>query len=149
MNLSNLQPNRGSRRSRRRVGRGEGSGRGCTAGKGHKGQKARSGASIRASFEGGQMPLLRRVPKFGFVNLFRTRVASINVCDLDRFDEGAVVDPEAMKAKRLVRKNHDGIVKVLAKGEIKKALTVKAHRFSKSAVQAIEKAGGKTEILGK
>ncbi len=148
MDLNNLSPVKGAKRSRKRVGRGNASGWGKTAGKGHKGQKARSGASIPASFEGGQMPLHRRLPKRGFSNwAFRKRYALVNLKDLARFEADAVVDPGALVQAGLVKKLYDGI-KVLGDGDISVALTVRAHRFSKSAIAKIEAAGGKAEIVG-
>ena len=147
MKLHDLSAVPGSTKVSKRVGRGHGSGQGKTAGKGHKGQKARSGASIRPGFEGGQMPLQRRVPKRGFNNIFATRYATVNVADLNsKFEDGAVVDTEALKAAGLVRKELDG-VKVLGNGELSKKLTVKAAAFSASAKEKIEKAGGAAEVL--
>jgi large subunit ribosomal protein L15 len=148
MDLNNLSPIKGSKRTRKRVGRGNASGWGKTAGKGHKGQNARSGASVPASFEGGQMPLHRRLPKRGFSNwAFRKRYALVNLRDLARFEADGVVDPGALVGAGLVKKLYDG-VKVLGDGEISVALTVRAHRFSKSAIAKIEAAGGKAEIVG-
>ena len=126
-----------------RTGRGAGSGNGKTAGKGHKGQNARSGGGVRPGFEGGQMPLQRRVPKRGFVNIFATRYATVNVSDLNKFEDGAVVDAQALVAAGLLKKTLDG-VKVLGNGELTKKLTVNAAAFSASAKQKIEQAGGKT-----
>ena len=136
----------GANKARTRKGRGIGSGNGKTAGYGSKGQKARSGVK-RAGFEGGQMPLQRRLPKVGFNNIFATRYAIVNVADLEKvFEAGAVVDTEALKAKGLVKKTLDG-VKILGNGELTKALTVKAAAFSASAKEKIEKAGGKAEVM--
>ena len=147
MNLHDLSPMEGSKKARKRIGRGPASGQGKTAGKGHKGQKARSGGTIRAGFEGGQMPLQRRVPKRGFTNIFRTEYATVNVADLEaRFDDGAVVDIEAIVASGLVKKTLDG-VKVLGNGNITKKLDVKANAFSESAKAKIEAAGGKAEVV--
>lgn len=147
MKLHELSPMPGTTSDRKRVGRGAGSGNGKTAGKGHKGQKARSGGAIRPGFEGGQMPLQRRLPKRGFVNIFRTTYSVINLSDLnEKFEDGAVVDTEALKAAGLVTKLNDG-VKVLGNGEVTKSLTVKAAAFSASAKEKIEKAGGKTEVI--
>lgn len=147
MKLHELSPAEGSTHAAKRVGRGAGSGNGKTAGKGHKGQKARSGGGIRPGFEGGQMPLQRRVPKRGFVNIFRTQYANVNIGDLDKkFEDGATVDTDALVAAGLVKKVVDG-VKVLGDGETTKNLTVKAAAFSKSAKEKIEKAGGKTEVV--
>lgn len=147
MKLHELSPVEGSTHVIKRVGRGHGSGWGKTAGKGHKGQNARSGGGVRPGFEGGQMPLQRRLPKRGFVNIYRTVYANINIGDLnERFEDGAVVDVEAMKNAGLVKQICDG-VKVLGDGELSKNLTVKATAFSKSAKEKIEKAGGKTEVV--
>ena len=130
----------------KRIGRGNGSGNGKTAGKGHKGQKARSGGGVRIGFEGGQMPLMRRIPKRGFNNIFATKYAIINVSDLNRFNDGDVVGVTELIAAGLVKKEYDG-VKVLGNGDITVKVTVKAAKFSKSAVDKIEKAGGKTEVM--
>lgn len=147
MKLHELSPAVGASRDVKRIGRGHGSGNGKTAGKGHKGQKARSGGSIRPGFEGGQMPLQRRVPKRGFNNIFAKQIVVVNVSDLDaKFEAGAVVDTEALIAAGLIKKAMDG-VKVLGNGDLTKELTVKAHAFSKSAIEKIEKAGGKTEVI--
>ena len=143
MKLHDLSPAKGSRRSPKRIGRGPGSGTGKTAGKGHKGQKSRSGYSRRLGFEGGQMPLIRRVPKRGFTNIFRKEVAAVNVRDLAGF-EGEVT-PELLLEKGLVRKGL--AVKILGDGEVSSPLTVKAHRFSRSAREKIEAAGGSCEEL--
>lgn len=128
-----------------RKGRGPGSGNGKTAGKGHKGQNARSGGGVRPGFEGGQMPLQRRVPKRGFVNVFATKYAFVNVCDLNKFEDGAVVDADALIAAGLIKKTLDG-VKILGSGELTKKLTVNAAAFSESAKQKIEQAGGTAEV---
>ncbi|MCM2265111.1 MAG: 50S ribosomal protein L15 [Desulfuromonadales bacterium] len=146
MDLSNLQPAFGSTRDRKRIGRGHGSGTGKTSGKGHKGQKARSGGSIKAGFEGGQMPLQRRVPKRGFNPLSRTEYALVNLRDLELFEAGSVVDIEALGKAGLIGQLKDG-VKVLGDGELTKALTIKAHKFSKSAQEKIAAAGGTAEVL--
>ena len=146
MKLNELSPVEGSTREVKRIGRGHGSGNGKTAGKGHKGQKARAGRGMRAGFEGGQMPLQRRVPKRGFNNIFATEYVIVNVSDLDVFEDGAVVDSAALKAKGLVGKTLDG-VKILGNGEISKKLTVKAAAFSGSAKEKIEAAGGKAEVV--
>jgi len=130
----------------KRIGRGNGSGNGKTAGKGHKGQKARSGGGVRIGFEGGQMPLMRRIPKRGFNNIFATKYAIINVSDLNKFKDGTVVDAELLKAAGLINKEFDG-VKVLGNGELTSKVTVKAAKFSKSAIEKIEKAGGKSEVM--
>ena len=145
MKLNELSPAAGSAKASFRKGRGAGSGNGKTAGKGHKGQNARSGGGVRPGFEGGQLPLYRKLPKRGFKNRFAVNYAIINVGDLnDRFENGAVVDMEALKAAKLVRKELDG-VKILGNGEITKNLTVKATVFSATAKEKIEAAGGKTE----
>ena len=128
----------------KRIGRGNGSGNGRTAGKGHKGQKARSGGGVRIGFEGGQMPLMRRIPKRGFNNIFATKYAIINVSDLNRFNDGDVVGVTELIAAGLVKKEYDG-VKVLGNGKVEKKLTVQATAFSASAKEAIEAAGGKAE----
>jgi large subunit ribosomal protein L15 len=146
MDLSNLQPALGSHRDRKRIGRGHGSGTGKTSGKGHKGQKARSGGSIKAGFEGGQMPLQRRLPKRGFNPLSRKEYALVNLRDLELFEVGSVVDIEALGKAGLIGQIKDGI-KVLGDGELTKALTVKAHKFSKSAQDKIAAAGGTAEVL--
>ena len=146
MNLHELAPVMGSTHVNKRKGRGTGTGNGKTAGRGHKGQKARSGVK-HAGFEGGQMPLARRLPKVGFNNIFATQYAIVNVADLEAaFNAGDVVDTEALKAKGLVKKTLDG-VKVLGNGELTKALTVKAAAYSASAKEKIEKAGGKAEVM--
>lgn len=137
----------GARQTRKRVGRGPGSGLGKTSGKGHKGQNARSGGGVRPGFEGGQLPLFRRLPKRGFKNaLFKVRYAVINLSDLDKFEEGAVVTPELLKEMGLIKKQLDG-VKVLANGTLTKKITVKAHKFSDAALREIEKIGGKAEVI--
>ena len=146
MKLHELSPVPGSTKAAFRKGRGAGSGNGKTAGKGHKGQKARSGGSIRPGFEGGQMPLQRRIPKRGFVNIFATHYVTINVSDLNRFEDGAVVDAQALINAGLLKKTLDG-VKVLGRGEITKKLTVNVAAFSASAKQKIEAAGGKAEVM--
>lgn len=144
MKLSELSPADGSNKSKKRVGRGPGSGTGKTAGRGHKGQKSRSGYSGRIGFEGGQMPLIRKIPKRGFTNIFRTEFTVINVGALEGF-EGEVT-PETLRSHGLIRANLK--VKVLGSGELKSALTVKADAFSKSAREKIEAAGGRCEELG-
>ncbi len=146
MKLHELSPAPGSVHKAKRVGRGHGSGYGKTAGKGHKGQKARSGGGVRIGFEGGQMPLHRRIPKRGFNNIFGTRYAVVNVGALNVFEDGAVVDAAALQQKGLVRKLYDG-VKLLGKGELTKKLTVQAAAFSESAKSKIEAAGGKAEVI--
>ena len=144
MKLHELSPVPGSNKDVFRKGRGHGSGNGKTAGKGHKGQKARSGAK-QPGFEGGQMPLARRVPKRGFVNIFATHYATVNVSDLEKFEDGAVVDAQALLDAGILKKTLDG-VKVLGNGEITKKLTVNCAAFSGSAKEKIEKAGGKAEV---
>lgn len=146
MKLHELSPAAGSKTDRKRIGRGHGSGWGKTAGKGHKGQNARSGGGVRPGFEGGQTTLARRIPKRGFNNIFATEYTVINVSDLERFVDGTVVDTELLKASGLVTKELDG-VKVLGNGELTKSLTVKAAAFSASAKEKIEKAGGKAEVM--
>lgn len=146
MKLHELSPSPGSVAERKRIGRGHGSGNGKTAGKGHKGQNARSGGGVRIGFEGGQMPLTRRIPKRGFNNIFAKEYAVVNVSDLSKFVDGTVVDTEMLKASGLVKKVNDG-VKVLGNGELTSKITVKAAKFSKSAIEKIEKAGGKAEVI--
>ena len=144
MKLNELSPAVGSAKDAYRRGRGPGSGNGKTAGKGHKGQNARSGGGVRPGFEGGQLPLYRKVPKRGFNNKFAVNYAIINVADLNRFNDGDVVDMEALMAKKIVRSALDGL-KVLGNGELTKKVTVKAEAFSATAKEKIEAAGGKTE----
>ena len=147
MKLHELSPAAGSTKERKRIGRGPGSGQGKTAGKGHKGQLARAGRGMRPGFEGGQMPLQRRLPKRGFNNIFRKVVVAVNVSDLEaKFENGAVVDAEALKAAGLV-KNYFDAVKVLGNGTLTKALNVKVNAYSESAKQKIEAAGGKAEVI--
>ena len=147
MKLHELSPAPGSTSERKRIGRGPASGQGKTAGKGHKGQKARAGRGMRDGFEGGQMPLQRRIPKRGFVNIFAKEIAIVNLSAIDeKFADGAVVDVEALIEAGLVKKALDG-VKVLGNGEISKKLTVKANAFSESAKAKIEAAGGKAEVI--
>ena len=147
MKLHELKPASGARRARKRVGRGPGSGRGKTATRGHDGQKSRSGYSQKRGFEGGQMPLHRRLPKRGFVNLFRKDYRTINVDRLNSFDAGSVVTPEIMQGAGMLKKGA-AAVKVLGNGEIKVSLTVRAHKFTKTAAQKIEAVGGTVELLG-
>ena len=144
MKLYELSPAAGSAKASFRKGRGAGSGNGKTAGKGHKGQNARSGGGVRPGFEGGQLPLYRKLPKRGFKNRFAINYAIVNVDSLNAFESGTVVDLELLKEKRLVRKELDGL-KILGSGELTKALTVKASVFSASAKEKIEAAGGKIE----
>ena len=146
MKLHELQPTAGSRRDNWRKGRGEGSGNGKTAGKGHKGQNSRSGGGVRLGFEGGQLPLFRALPKRGFKNVNHVNYAVINVSALEKFEAGTLVTPTLLIESGLVRKECDGI-KVLGNGTLSKALTVQAHKFSKSAEKAISEAGGKIEVI--
>lgn len=146
MKLHELKPAPGARKKPTRKGQGIGSGLGKTAGRGHKGQKARSGGGVRPGFEGGQMPLQRRLPKRGFTNIFRKEIIAINVDDLNRFENGAVVTPEALKEAGVIKKIADG-VKILGNGELERSVTVKAHAFSKSAAEKITAAGGTVEVI--
>lgn len=146
MKLHELSPAEGSVKPSFRKGRGAGSGNGKTAGKGHKGQNARSGGGVRPGFEGGQIPLYRRLPKRGFHNVFAKRYAIVNLKSLEAFPDGAVVDADALLEKRIIRKTLDG-VKILGQGEITKKFTVKATIFSASAKEKIESAGGKCEVV--
>ena len=146
MKLHEMKYTEGSRKSRNRVGRGQGSGNGKTAGRGQKGQGSRSGGGVRLGFEGGQTPLARRLPKRGFTNFTRKEYAIVNVESLNRFENGTEVTPELLIETKLVRKELDGI-KILGQGELEKTLTVKAHKFSKYAVAVIEQAGGKAEVI--
>ena len=146
MKLHELSPAEGSVKDSYRKGRGPGSGNGKTAGKGHKGQNARSGGGVRPGFEGGQIPLYRKLPKRGFHNKFATNYAIVNVSALNVFEDGAVVTTEALLEKRIIRKTLDGI-KVLGNGELTKKLTVQANVFSATAKEKIEAAGGKTEVV--
>jgi len=146
MDLSQLKPAPGSTKNRKRIGRGPGSGTGKTSGKGHKGQKARSGGSIKPGFEGGQMPLQRRLPKRGFTSINKKDFNLINLRDLDCFDADTVISLELYGKAGLVKKMKDGI-KILADGELSKALTVQAHKFSSAAIEKIEAAGGKAEVI--
>jgi len=146
MKLNELRPPKGARKKRKRIGRGEGSGHGGTSTKGHKGLKARSGGTRSPGFEGGQMPLQRRLPKRGFTNPFRKEWSVVNLGDLSAFPEGAVVDVEGLKSSGLVKKVAFG-VKILGDGEISRPLTVRAHAFSLAAKKKIEAAGGKAEVI--
>jgi large subunit ribosomal protein L15 len=146
MKLHELKPAEGSRKERKRLGRGIGSGQGKTAGKGHKGQNARSGGGVRLGFEGGQTPLYRRLPKRGFTNFARKEFAIVNLDALNRFEEGTEVTPELLIETGVVSNEKAGI-KILAKGTLEKKLTVKAHKFSSAAKEAIEAAGGNTEVI--
>lgn len=146
MKLHELKPAEGSRKERKRLGRGIGSGQGKTAGKGHKGQNARSGGGVRVGFEGGQTPLFRRLPKRGFTNINRKEYAVVNLDVLNRFEDGTEVTPELLIESGVVKNEKAGI-KILANGNIEKKLTVKAHKFSSAAKEAIEAAGGNTEVI--
>jgi large subunit ribosomal protein L15 len=146
MKLHEIKPARGSTKRRKLVGRGRGSGHGTTAGRGGKGQTARTGSSIPAWFEGGQMPLIRRLPKRGFTNIFKKNYAIINIELLDRFESGQEVTPALLVSQGLIRSRNDG-VKVLGTGALTKTLTVHAHKFSQSAAAKIEAAGGKVQVI--
>ena len=147
MKLNELSPAEGSKKAPKRIGRGHGSGQGKTAGKGHKGQKARSGKGMRVGFEGGQMPLQRRIPKRGFNNIFAKKIATVNLSTLNsKFDDGAVVDVKALTDAGVVKNSFDA-VKILGNEKIEKKLTVKVSAFSESAKSKIEAAGGKTEVV--
>ncbi len=146
MDLSNLSPAAGSVKNRKRIGRGAGSGTGKTSGRGHKGQNSRSGGGVKPGFEGGQMPLQRRLPKRGFTSLNKKVYALVNVSDLETFEVDSIVDPEMLINAGFIKCVQDG-VKVLADGELTKKLTVKAHKFSKSAVSKIEAVGGTVEVI--
>ena len=145
MKLHELSPAFGSNKDAKRIGRGHGSGNGKTAGKGHKGQKARAGHGMRPGFEGGQMPLQRRIPKRGFNNIFAEEIVAINVAALESFEDGTVVDAAALKEKNII-KDADVAVKILGNGKLTKKLTVKVSAYSKSAEEKITKAGGKAEV---
>jgi large subunit ribosomal protein L15 len=146
MKLHELSPAPGSKKERTRVGRGLGSGLGKTAGKGHKGQNARTGGGVRPGFEGGQMPIYRRLPKRGFFNKFGKEYTEVNVRELNRFEAGTVVDPVLLVEAGVIKNVRDGI-RILGSGELEKALTVKANGFTKSAVEKIQAAGGKVEVI--
>lgn len=146
MKLHELKPAAGSRKAPKRVGRGTGSGLGRNAGKGEKGQKARSGGGVRLGFEGGQMPLFRRLPKRGFTNIFAKEFSTINVDRLNIFEDGTEVTPELLLSKGIVRKAKNG-VKILGNGDLQKKLTVKAAKFSQVAIEKIEALGGKVEVI--
>jgi large subunit ribosomal protein L15 len=146
MKLHELKYTEGARQDSKRLGRGQGSGQGKTAGKGHKGQGARSGGGVALGFEGGQTPIYRRIPKRGFTNVNRVEYAIVNVEQLNRFENGVEVSPELLIETGLVKKEYNGI-KILGVGTLEKKLTVKAHKFSKSAVTLIEQAGGKVEVI--
>ncbi len=147
MKLHTMMPNDRAVKSRKRVGRGPGSGLGKTSGKGHKGQNARSGGGVRPGFEGGQLPLFRRLPKRGFSNArFKTEYAIINLSDLNKFEDGAIITPELLKEMGLIKKQLNG-VKILGNGKLEKKLIVKAHKFSDVAKKEIESLGGKIEVM--
>ena len=147
MNIQNLAPAPGAKTESKRLGRGIGSGKGKTSGKGHKGQWARSGGGVRPGFEGGQMPLIRRIPKRGFTNIFAKEYSIVNVKDLERFEDGTVVNAELLLEVGVLSKVENYGLKVLGDGTSTKKLTVQAKKFTKSAAEIIEKAGGKAEVL--
>lgn len=144
--LNELKPNEGARKNRKRLGRGIGSGTGKTAGKGHKGQNARSGGGVRLGFEGGQLPFFQRLPKRGFTNVNRKEFAIVNMTQLNLFNDGDVVTPEILLEKKIIGKLQSG-VKVLANGTLEKKLTVKANHFSKQALELIQQLGGTAEVI--
>ncbi len=146
MKLYELAPSAGSTKDAKRVGRGHGSGAGKTSGRGHKGQNARSGGGVRLGFEGGQMPIYRRLPKRGFTNIFATNYAEVKVSDFNIFEDGAVVDAKALKEAGVIKKACDGI-KVLGNGTLEKKITIQAKKFTASAKEKIEAAGGKAEVI--
>lgn len=146
MKLHELRPAEGARKKPKRLGRGTGSGLGRNSGKGEKGQKSRTGGGVRIGFEGGQMPLFRRLPKRGFTNIFAKEIVAVNVDRLNMFEDGTVVTPDVLIEKGIINKVYDG-VKILGNGELKKNLTVKANKFSKAAVEKIEAVGGKVEVV--
>ena len=146
MKLNELSPSKGAKKSRKRIGRGVGSGWGCTAGRGAKGHEARSGGGVRPGFEGGQMPIHRRLPKRGFTNIFKKKWVVINIRDLSRFERGSTVDEEALVAAGLVKGQRDG-VKLLAQGDIDYPLTVKINAVSENAKKKVEEAGGSIEVI--
>lgn len=146
MKLHELRAAEGSTKNRKRRGRGTASGQGKSGGRGMNGQNSRSGGGVRLGFEGGQMPLYRRIPKRGFTNIWRTEYTILNVDDLNRFEAGTVVTPELLEEVGLVKQVKDGI-KILGEGTLEKGVTVKAHKFSKTAIEKIESAGGKAEVI--
>ncbi len=147
MKLNELRPNQGAKKNKKRLGRGQGSGTGGTSGKGHKGQNSRAGGGVRPGFEGGQMPLQRRLPKRGFTNIFAPRVAEVNLRDLERcFEAGSVVDERALVDAGVVKGRYD-LIKLLGKGELSKALTIKVNRASQGAKAKVEAAGGSLELI--
>src|SRR5690554_1382151 len=147
MNLHDLKPEKGSRKKRKRVGRGMGSGRGYTSGRGANGQNARSGGGVRPTFEGGQTPLFRRLPKKGFTNIFKKEYNEINIFQLNHFDEGEEINPDKLMESGVIDSVARSGVKILGQGELEKALTVKANALTKSAKEKIEAAGGKAEVI--
>lgn len=146
MKLSDLKPAPGSKKTKKRVGRGIGSGLGKTSARGQDGQKSRSGGGVRPGFEGGQMPLSRRLPKRGFTNIFAKEYATVNVCELNRFEDGTEITAAFLKEQRIIRKINDGL-KVLGNGELTKKLTVKAAKFTETATEKIVAAGGTAEVV--
>jgi len=146
LSINSLKPARGANRKNKRVGRGMGSGHGKTSARGYKGQLSRAGSSMRPGFEGGQMPLHRRLPKRGFNNIFRTEYAVVNLKKLASFEAGAQVDPEALKSRGILKNLRDGL-KILGGGDLQNAIHVKAHKFSRSAVEKIQKVGGTIEVI--
>lgn len=146
MKLHELRAAEGSTKNRKRRGRGTATGQGTTGGRGMNGQKSRSGGGVRLGFEGGQMPLYRRIPKRGFTNIWRTEYTILNVDDLNRFEAGTVITPELLEELGLVKQVKDGI-KILGEGTLEKGVTIKAHKFSKTAIEKIESAGGKAEVI--
>lgn len=146
MKLNELSPPKGSKTSRKRLGRGPGSGTGKTSGKGHKGHNARSGGGVRPGFEGGQMPIQRRLPKVGFANIFKKKIAIVNIRDLSKFESGSVVDEAALIRSGIIKGKRDGI-KLLSQGDIAVPLTLKVNGASRTAKEKIEKAGGKVEVI--
>ncbi len=148
MELHNLSPKAGSTKNRKRLGRGPGSGSGKTAGRGHKGALSRSGTKQKRNFEGGQMPLVRRLPKRGFTNIFRKELVIVNVGQLERFPAGSEITPDVLLAEGVVSQLRDG-VKILGDGTLSRKLTVRAHKFSKKAQELIEAAGGSCEVIGR
>ena len=147
MKINDLKPAEGAVKSTKRLGRGIGSGTGKTSAKGHKGQNARSGGGVRPGFEGGQMPLIRKVPKRGFKNPFRKEYTTVNVCAFEVFEDGTEITAELLRDKGIIGKVEEYGLKVLGNGELTKKVTVKAQKFTQSAVEKIEKAGGKVEVL--
>ena len=147
MKLHELRAVPGAKKAPKRKGRGTATGQGKTAGRGMNGQNSRSGGGVRPGFEGGQMPLYRRIPKRGFTNIWRTEYSILNVDDLNRFEAGAVVTPDMLKEAGLVKQMKNGGIKILGNGELEKNITIQAHKFSKSAIEKIESAGGKAEVI--